>query len=51
VTVRREGAALGLTAGLANVDLRKERVGVEIDLQREAIGEDRRVTIGLGFGF
>lgn len=47
--MRREGAALGLRAGLVNVDLRKERVGDEIDLQREAIGQDRREMIRLGF--
>jgi hypothetical protein len=49
VTVRREGAALGLRAGLLNVDLRKEKVDGDIDLQREAIGQDRREMIGLGF--
>lgn len=34
MSLRREGADLGLTVGLVNVDLRKENVGCERDLQR-----------------
>lgn len=40
VTARRKGADLGSAKGLVNVDLSKESVGCESDLQREAIGDD-----------
>ena len=34
VTVRKEGADLGLTVGLVNADLKTENVGCERDLHR-----------------